>query len=169
MLVENKINNKYTAKIGSSLEREGLVRGVLTLSGILSSVIAYVKRALRPKELEGGIELDPGTQLPIGFSGKIIFSEPASTTGDSELWSVDRLLELANLALLNSNKKAWILLDRLDVAFADSLNLEASALRALFRVYLDLLSLALSHFQTRVIFLLGLPSRRQRLRSQGLD
>jgi len=140
LLVDNGIKNKHTNEIGASLQREGLVRGSLTLSGILSSVIGYVKRALRPKELEAGIEIDPITQLPVGFNGKIIFSEPASTSGDSELRSVDRLLELANLALLESNKKAWIMLDRLDVAFADNLDLEASALRALFRVYLDLLS-----------------------------
>jgi hypothetical protein len=140
LLVDNRIRNNYTNEIGLSLQREGLVRGSLTLSGILSSVIGYVKRALRPKELEAGIELDPITQLPVGFKGKIIFSEPASTSGDSELRSVDRLLELANLALLDSNKKAWIMLDRLDVAFADNQDLEASALRALFRVYLDLLS-----------------------------
>jgi hypothetical protein len=140
LLVDTGIRNRYTSEIGSSLQREGLVRGSLTLAGILSSVVGYVKRALRPKELEAGIELDPTTQLPVGFNGKIIFSEPASTSVDSELRSVDRLLELANLALLDSNKKAWIMLDRLDVAFADNLDLEASALRALFRVYLDLLS-----------------------------
>jgi hypothetical protein len=98
-----------------------------------------VKGALRPKELEGGVKLDPITQLPVGFSGKIIFSEPASTSGDSDFRSVDRLLQLANSALSEGNKRAWILLDRLDVAFADNLDLEASALRALFRVYLDLL------------------------------
>lgn len=37
---------------------------------------------------------------------------------------------------------AWILLDRLDVAFADNVDLEQNALRALFRVYLDLKGLA---------------------------
>jgi len=140
LLVDQGIKNKFVSEIGASLQREGLVRGSLTLSAILSSVIGYVKGALRPKELEGGVELDPITQLPVGFSGKIIFSEPASTSGDSEFRSVDRLLQLANSALFEGNKKAWILLDRLDVAFADNLDLEASALRALFRVYLDLLS-----------------------------
>lgn len=33
----------------------------------------------------------------------------------------------------------WVLMDRLDVAFTDSAELEANALRALFKVYLDLL------------------------------
>ncbi len=37
--------------------------------------------------------------------------------------------------------KLWIVLDRLDVAFAESASLEANALRALFRAYLDLAGL----------------------------
>jgi len=105
LLVDQGIKNKFVSEIGASLQREGLVRGSLTLSAILSSVIGYVKGALRPKELVGGVELDPITQLPVGFSGKIIFSEPASTSGDSELRSVDRLLQLANSALLKATRK----------------------------------------------------------------
>ena len=44
--------------------------------------------------------------------------------------------------------KFWILLDRLDVAFADSADLEANALRALFRVYPDMA--ALSNFGVKI-------------------
>jgi hypothetical protein len=102
--------------------------------------MTYVRGALNPAAIEGGIELDPITQLPKGFKGKIIFSEPGKAGTDPELNSVDRLLELANNALMESNLKAWILLDRLDVAFAEDVRLEANALRALFRVYLDLLA-----------------------------
>ena len=54
--------------------------------------------------------------------------------------SIDALLQLANSALRKYSKyNVWILLDRLDVAFAESFELEQNALRALFRVYLDLL------------------------------
>ena len=140
LLVDNQIRNNSSSQLGSSLQREGLVRGTLSLSGILSSVVDYVKRALRPQALEGGVELDPVTQLPVGFNGKITFSESANTSADSDFRSVDRLLELANTALRDSNMSAWILLDRLDVAFSENTELEAAALRALFRVYLDLLS-----------------------------
>src|SRR5439155_10065835 len=48
---------------------------------------------------------------------------------------------LANTALGKANYKLWILLDRLDVAFADSPDLETNALRALFKTYLDLTGL----------------------------
>jgi hypothetical protein len=47
-------------------------------------------------------------------------------------------LSLANEALTIAGYRIWLLLDRLDVAFSDSAILEINALRALFRVYLDL-------------------------------
>jgi hypothetical protein len=39
----------------------------------------------------------------------------------------------------NGGINVWILLDRLDVAFAEHPDLEANALQGLFRVYLDLM------------------------------
>src|SRR5437868_6233296 len=44
----------------------------------------------------------------------------------------------ANEALIAAGYQLWVLLDRLDVAFAETHALERNALRALFRVYLDL-------------------------------
>ena len=140
LLVEYGIKSDATTQLEHALQREGLVRGSLSLAGVLSGVVNYVRQALRPKALEGGVELDPITQLPKGFSGKIIFSEPAKGNADPELRSVDRLLELANSALAVAKQRTWILLDRLDVAFSENIELEANALRALFRVYLDLLA-----------------------------
>jgi hypothetical protein len=141
LLAEYEINNDATGQLGAALQREGLVRGALSLAGILSVVVDYVRRALRPQSVEGAVELDPATQLPTGFQGKIVFSEPAKGAADPELRSVDGLLALANSALSDSKLNAWILLDRLDIAFSENAELEANALRALFRVYLDLLAL----------------------------
>ena len=50
---------------------------------------------------------------------------------------MDALLVLANRALASSDYQVWVLLDRLDVAFIESHELEKNALRALFRVYRD--------------------------------
>jgi hypothetical protein len=102
--------------------------------------MTYVRGALKPQAIEGGVELDPITQLPKGFKGKIIFTEPGKAGADPQLKSVDRLLALADSALTAAHLKAWILLDRLDVAFAEDVRLEANSLRALFRAYLDLLA-----------------------------
>lgn len=139
LLAEYGINGANTKELRSALSREGLIRGSKSLGGVLASVFDYIRRALRPQAIEGGLALDPITQMPVGFTGKIIFSEPIGTTTDKELHSVDHLLELANRSLGGAKLQAWILLDRLDVAFSDNTDLEANALRALFRVYLDLL------------------------------
>ncbi len=136
------IRNGPAKQLEEALAREGLVKGTLSLSGLLRAVVDYARRALRPQAVEGGVEIDPITQLPKGFNGKIIFSEPGRQASDPELRSVDRLLELANVALSEAKYQAWVLLDRLDVAFAEDAELENNALRALFRVYLDLLALS---------------------------
>jgi hypothetical protein len=141
-LAEYGIRNDSSTQLEEALAREGLVKGALSLAGLLRSVVDYARRALRPQALEGRVEIDPVTQLPRGFNGKIIFSEPGRQTTDPELKSVDRLLDLANAALSEAKFHVWVLLDRLDVAFAEDAELESNALRALFRVYLDLLALA---------------------------
>lgn len=141
-LTDYGIRTDSTRQLEEALAREGLVKGALSLAGLLRAVVDYARRALRPQALEGGFEIDPITQLPKGFTGKIIFSEPGGKPADPELKSVDRLLELANAALSESKFQAWVLLDRLDVAFAEETELENNALRALFRVYLDLLALS---------------------------
>ena len=109
--------SQLSKQLGEALEREGLVKGSLSLAAILRGVMTYVRGALKPQALEGGVEFDPLTQLPKGFKGKIVFSEPGKVGVDPELKSVDRLLEFANDALEASRLKSWILLDRLDVAF----------------------------------------------------
>jgi hypothetical protein len=140
LLAEYEIKSDSATQLQRALEREGLVRGNLSLAGILTSVVNYVRSALRPQAVEGGVEFDPISQMPKGFRGKIIFSEPTKAGADPDLRSVDRLLELANAAFSAAGMRAWILLDRLDVAFSENVELEANALRALFRVYLDLLA-----------------------------
>lgn len=141
-LADYGIQNESTKQLEESLAREGLVKGTLSLAGLLRAVVDYARRALRPQALEGGVDIDPITQLPKGFKGKIIFSEPGRQTSDPELKSVDSLLDFANSALSAAKFHAWVLLDRLDVAFAEEVELENNALRALFRVYLDLLALS---------------------------
>lgn len=88
------------------------------------------------------MKLDPYTQHPTGFTRKITFAEPSVEDAKGGARSVDYLLNLANQALGDADPYiVWILLDRLDVAFVESSALEQNALRALFRVYLDLAAL----------------------------
>jgi hypothetical protein len=142
-LQEYGISNEAAKQLGQALIREGLVKGSFSLASVLGGVVDYARSWFRPPQaVEGGMDVDPITQLPKGFKGRIIFSEPGKQPSQGDLVSVDRLLEMANEALQGSKFSAWVLLDRLDVAFAEQDQLEANALRALFRVYLDLLALS---------------------------
>jgi hypothetical protein len=125
------------------LTQERLIKGKQSLTALVQTAFDYVKRALRPAALEGTLELDPLTQMPKGFTGKILFREPTGEAKAAGMESIDSLLALANDTLeSNGGYVVWILLDRLDVAFVENQELEQNALRALFRVYLDLLGLA---------------------------
>jgi hypothetical protein len=134
------IANPATARLEQALVREGLVKGNRSLASLLKIVGDYTRNALRPRAIEGGVQLDPVSQLPAGFTGRITFSEPTAAS-ETDLHSVDELLKFANDGLASSGINAWVLLDRLDIAFADNIALETNALRALFRAYLDILSL----------------------------
>lgn len=64
------------------------------------------------------------------------FDEPSAEQEKAGIVSVDQLYEDANDVLVEENNlRVWLILDRLDVAFTSSPELEANALRALFRVY----------------------------------
>lgn len=139
---EYGISGDEVHKLSDILTHEGLVKGKRSLQALVHDVFDYVKRLLRPSAIEGAVELDPMTQLPRGFKGKIIFSEPNARSRADGVRSVDSLLTMANQALHKcSDYVMWILLDRLDVAFVESSELEKNALRALFHVYRDLSAL----------------------------
>jgi len=138
---EYGITGAAERRVHEALARERLVAGNLNLQSLLRAVGGYVRRALRPRSVEGTVHVDPHTGLPSGFGGKITFEEPddvAIATGAS---SVDELLRLCDANLEENGLSVWLLLDRLDVAFAESPELEQNALRAIFKVYLDLLGL----------------------------
>jgi hypothetical protein len=107
------------------------------LKALLRSVVDYVRRM--PASFETEVKLDPTTGTPVGLGGKITFHEPQLEDAKLGRISVDSLFDAAEEALAQLPLTVWILMDRLDVAFAESAGLEANALRALFKVYLDLL------------------------------
>jgi len=124
-------------KVIGTLEESGLLPRETTLSKLLRSVVDYVRHLFRVESFEVGATPDPATGMP-SFTGKITFREPDSAQQRLGMVSVDELLQLVNTALEQSRLSVWVLLDRLDVAFAESKTLEHNALRALFRVYSDL-------------------------------
>jgi hypothetical protein len=104
----------------------------------IRTALEYVRRLLRPAEVAPTVEIDPSTGSVTGFSTRIRFSEPDESQRSLGAIYVDELFDLADQALANDDFKLWLLIDRLDVAFAGSPELEQNALRALFKVYLDL-------------------------------
>jgi hypothetical protein len=110
------------------------------LKAILASVREYVERFTRIKSVEGGIAVEPNTGTPT-VTGKITFLEPTQEQRKQDIRSVDSYLNDIDDFLKSIGKRIWILIDRLDVAFADTPDLEKNAIRALFRVYGDLRSM----------------------------
>lgn len=135
------ISGEQAKELRDCLRESGLLPRQKSLQGVLVSVFDYVKRLLRPEAVESSLKLDPASQMPSGITAKIIFGEPSIKQAAEGKVSVDRLLELGDEALAGAGYKLWVLLDRLDVAFSESPELEQNALRALFHVYLDLRSL----------------------------
>jgi hypothetical protein len=131
------INNDDAQFTINALQEEGFLEKPFDLAAIFHSVQSYVKSWFRPKGLEGGVTIDPNTGLTTA-TFKITPSEPSAAEKKSGKVSIDEVLRRSNQALEESDFKVWVLLDRLDVAFADTHALEANALRALLRVYRDL-------------------------------
>lgn len=128
-------------KVIKALEDANVLPKDITLSKLLRSAVDYVRRLFAVESVQGGVDIDPITGMPKGFTGKISFHEPNASQQSLGVVSVDELLKNVNTVLEQSRLKVWVLLDRLDVAFAESKMLEYNALRALFRVYNDLRAL----------------------------
>jgi hypothetical protein len=125
-------------KVLRKLEEARLLPPDGRLSGMLRSVMDYVRRA---DSIGIGVEIDKATGMPSGVLGKITLREPNFSLQEAGLISVDELLRDADSALEKLKLNVWLLLDRLDVVFTESDDLESNAIRGLFRVYLDLQSL----------------------------
>jgi hypothetical protein len=125
----------------SALAEAGLLDSGKNLRSRLLAVRNYVRRAAEAESVEGGLVLDPTTGMPVGITGKITLGPPQAQLRAAGIVSIDELLEAADKALRELDFSVWLILDRLDVAFVTQETLEQSALRALFKVYLDLQAL----------------------------
>lgn len=133
-LSDYSINNLSSEQLNKILEAAGLKKKAgANLGSIVRSVVNYVRNV---KAIETTIGLDSSGAPVLG--GKISLGEPDEKQRRAGVQSIDDLLTMADEAWKDSGYKAWLLLDRLDVAFADSSELEENALRALFKTYLDL-------------------------------
>lgn len=124
------------------LTANSLLAPNVTLLSRLKAALEYMRKWL--PAIEGGVT-DPNTGLVI--TGKITLSEPTPEQRGLGFRSLDELLEKLNVGFASVKITAWLVLDRLDVAFADTEELEGNALRSLFRTYLDMRDLGQFKFK----------------------
>lgn len=137
-LRDYEINNDEAKSLVESLEKVGLLPTSKSLTVIFRAVTDYFKGWINrdTKAIEYALTIDSQTGNPT-ITRKTEFAATSEEQNLGEI-PVEELFEVADKALHNANLKIWLLFDRLDVAFADSLELERNALRALFRAYSDL-------------------------------
>jgi hypothetical protein len=137
-LVEFDVLNEHSKFVLETLKEAKLIDAGWNLKSLFRGVRDYVSAWLRAGSFEAGMKLDPYSGLPAGFTGKISFGTPGAEAAKLGFVDVQDVLDRANNAFAAAGKNIWIALDRLDVAFADHVELEKNALRALFLAYLDM-------------------------------
>lgn len=118
--------------VAMHLIEAGLIEDDNTLRKLVNRAKLFAKRLMSLESLEGGVTIEGG------LTGKITFKEPSIENQRKGYRSIDELLSHLNQHLVKENISIWVLCDRLDVAFDESIILEKNALRALFKVYRDL-------------------------------
>lgn len=137
-LREYEIKNPQSKSLIDALENVGLLPTTSSLTALFRSVSKYLKGWMErdTKAVEYALTIDSITGSPT-FSRKQEFSDQSEEQNLGDI-PIEELFESANSALEGEGLALWLLFDRLDVAFADSPELERNALRALFRAYNDL-------------------------------
>lgn len=138
-LVAYDVKNDPAKQLLEKLEEASLLPpGTVPRRLLVRRAMDYAKLFFRPPaSVEASMTVDPTTGVPLVIP-KITFVEPTTKERNAGSLFVDDLFDIAERAMEEAGFSIWILLDRLDIAFADSAELEANALRALFRVYRDL-------------------------------
>src|ERR1035438_8142641 len=126
------ILNSHSKSVISFLEGSGLLPRERNLVGFIKDAFDYVKNNLKLEALEGTLNVDKVSGLATGITGKISLREPNATEKSKGFISIDGLIDLCEKSFSEADFNLWILLDRLDVAFAESGDLEENALRSLF-------------------------------------
>jgi len=110
-----RVTNDDAKEVFRYLESNGLLSPNVTLLTRLKASLEYLRTWF--PELEAGVT-DPNTGLTL--TGKITLAEPTTAQRGLGYLSVDDLLIRLNRAYSTLRITAWLVLDRLDVAFADS-------------------------------------------------
>lgn len=142
-LTVTKTSDPAADELFKLLAANGLLAPNVNLLSRLKAAYDYLRQYF--PSVEGGVK-DPNSGIEI--KGKITLGEPSSEQAGLGYRSLDDLLSQLNSTFSRYSITCWLVLDRLDVAFSDTPELEGNALRSLFRTYLDMI--ALSHIKVKV-------------------
>lgn len=138
VLDEYDINDIDSEKVRDILRDCNLIPAQNRLSSFLKACFDFLKSFRNGKEISTTAEFDPTTGLYAGQKFSLSFGEPSKNDFEKGLIPIEHVYELLQKSLQKNGIKLWIIIDRLDVAFIESEELETNALRALFKAYLDL-------------------------------
>lgn len=135
VLKEYNIKTGKAAKFFKILEDCNLIPPHNRLAQFLKLCLDFIRRK---KEVSTTAEIDPTTGMYSGQKFSITFSEPSLQEVSLGHLPVEEVYDLLSEVLAENEFTLWIIIDRLDVAFAEHEELESNALKALFKAYLDL-------------------------------
>lgn len=135
-LIEYKYDDKFLRIVIDKLQSSNLITRRTSFTSIVKMVRDYITSI---KAIEPNISLNENSGLIDKIGVKISLNEPSTKLADKGIVSIDYLFECLNKSLEMSGFKIWIAIDRLDAIFQDNFKLEATALKTLFQVYIDLM------------------------------
>lgn len=135
-LTDEHYSDKNFQFVIEKLQDSDLLPRRLSFTAIVKMVRDYIRRINPTFEPNVGLDQHSGLINKIGL--KISLLEPSTKEADKGVVSVDHLLELLNSSLKQKGENIWLAIDRLDAIFQENFELEATALRTLFQVYIDL-------------------------------
>ncbi|MGN6802388.1 MAG: P-loop ATPase, Sll1717 family [Ginsengibacter sp.] len=138
VLDEYEINDSNAKKVKQILIDCNLIPAQNKLASFLKACFDFVKSFRNGKEVSTTAEFDPLTGMYSGQKFSVAFGEPSKSDFDKGLIPIEYVYDLLSSSLKAHKIRLWIIIDRLDVAFLESEDLETNALRALFKTYLDL-------------------------------
>lgn len=138
VLNEYSVSDENSKKVRNILQDCNLIPAQHRLASLLKACFDFIKSFRQGKEISTTAEFDPITGLYAGQKFSLSFGEPSKSDFEKGLIPIEHVYELLEKSLRSQNTQLWIIIDRLDVAFMESEELETNALRALFKAYLDL-------------------------------
>lgn len=138
-LKDYQLHDKNGDKLISAMEEAGLIPRSFNIETMFKSALEWILDRVKrkPSSVENTITFD-SSGVPI-YIRKSHYTDQNQKSDSSDIgMPINDLFSIANSVLEANDLNTWVLFDRLDVAFNETAELEKNALRALFKVYLDL-------------------------------